>query len=63
MKYPAQHDMYNQTYYNTYILVLRFYLERKISGLRWESNPQPSQLWRDVVPAELSSSWEQGSGE
>ena len=39
------------------------YLKRKISALRWESNPQPSQLWCDALPVELPSPWEQGGGE
>ena len=49
--------------YDTCIQVLRFILKEKISGLRWESNPQPSQLRCDALPVELPSPWEQGGGE
>ena len=34
---------FDQTY-DTCIQVLRFISKEKISGLRWESNPQPSKL-------------------
>ena len=34
--------------------------QKKIPGLRWESNPQ---LRCDALPFELLSPWEQGGGE
>ena len=43
-----------------YKLVLRFIRKERISGLRWESNPQPSQLRCDCSTIELPSPWEQG---
>ena len=52
----------NKTY-DTRIQVLRFISKEKMSGLRWELNPQPSQLWCDALRVELPSPWEHGGGE
>ena len=53
----------NQTY-DTLYKSLRFILKEKISGLSWESNPQPFQN-SSVMLYQLSyqALWKQGGGE
>ena len=59
------HLMIKPTVYDTRIQGSpEIYLKKeKISGLRWESNPQPSQLRYDALSVELPSPWEQDSGD